>query len=458
MDVVVSSQVYVSGYTDEAKKWVDKNLILPNPDFYKKQRMGFWAGSTPRELFLYQDFAGSLVLPFGALRKFLQAFPGQCTGTSLIHEMRPYDYQSHIQLDDYQEAACRKILQKKNGIVVIPCGGGKTQVALEAVARIGGRALWLTHTTELLQQSKKRAKSCFDCDHKSFGTITAGKVQVGESITFATVQTLSKIDLTDLKDAFDIIIADEAQHCAGTPTKVTMFYKILSQLSARYKIGLTATPFRADGLEKSMYAILGDIIVIIPKEQVNRTCTVDIHFIDTGYEPIMNGMAFRADGTIDYAGLVADLTSNEARLTLVSDTINRITAPCLVLASRIDYLRALAERHPGRVVCLSGMTLTKKNREIRDSALAKLNSGEIDCVFATYQLAKEGLDVPNLRYVVFATPEKDPTTVIQSAGRVARKADGKEKGIVIDFVDDFGLFKKYLSKRKSIYKSLNYNM
>jgi superfamily II DNA or RNA helicase len=81
-----------------------------------------------------------------------------------------------------------------------------------------------------------------------------------------------------------------------------------------------------------------------------------------------------------------------------------------------------------------------------------LNTGELDAVFATYQLAAEGLDCPNLRYVVFATPEKDERIVEQASGRVARRSDGKEKGIVIDFVDKFGMLIGWSKRREKIYE------
>ena len=94
-------------------------------------------------------------------------------------------------------------------------------------------------------------------------------------------------------------------------------------------------------------------------------------------------------------------------------------------------------------------------KEQRKQVLRQLDSGEIDAVFATYQLAKEGLDVPSLRYVVFATPEKDETTVIQSAGRVGRKAEGKDYGTVIDFVDDFGMYYSWKKLRNRYYKKID---
>ena len=98
--------------------------------------------------------------------------------------------------------------------------------------------------------------------------------------------------------------------------------------------------------------------------------------------------------------------------------------------------------------------MNKKATAERKAALEKLNNGEIDIVFATYMLAAEGLDVPNLRYVLFATPEKNEVTVIQSAGRVGRKAEGKSHGVVIDFVDDFGMYQSWSRKRKKYYEKI----
>jgi len=63
--------------------------------------------------------------------------------------------------------------------------------------------------------------------------------------------------------------------------------------------------------------------------------------------------------------------------------------------------------------------------------------------------------VPNLRYVVFATPEKNDVTVTQATGRVGRKAEGKECGTVIDFVDDFCMYKNWASIRRGYYRKIN---
>ena len=100
-------------------------------------------------------------------------------------------------------------------------------------------------------------------------------------------------------------------------------------------------------------------------------------------------------------------------------------------------------------------TNTKKGKKERKEAIEKLKDGRIDCLFATYKLAKEGLDIPSLEHVVMASPIKDKSTVIQTAGRVARKAEGKTCGYVHDFIDDMGILQGMAKKRKNIRKNLN---
>lgn len=450
----IENQIFVEDAPEEMLKWARMNLVLDNPDYYKKVRMGKWVGGTPEHIYLYQKIGDTLALPFGCIRELHKNFGRVLQYDVRFAPKRDAKYSSNIKLYDYQENATRTALGAKNGILVMPCGSGKTQTALEIISRVGGRVLWLTHTQDLLHQSMIRAKSVLDTT-SSYGTITGGKVNIGSGITFATVQTMCKLDLAQYKDAWDIIIVDECQHCCGSPTRVTQFYKVVSSLSARYKIGLTATPKRADGLHESMFALLGDIIYEVKREDVaHTTCPIKVKIIETGYEPDYNAVLM-GDGTLDYTGLITDMIENENRFQTILGHINDIGKSVLVLASRVQYIQNLHEAFKGKSICLSTLGTSKSAKAERKEALRKLNDGEIDAVFATYQLAKEGLDVPNLRYVVFATPEKDETTIIQSAGRVGRKADGKECGAVIDFIDDFPMYRKWARQRQSYYKKID---
>lgn len=455
MIFIVDNYITVKDYTAQILSWCKCNLIIDNPDYYKKQQMGKWTGNTPKEIWLFEKDGDSLKLPFGMLNQLWNMYPDKSMWKPQIKPLKRLFYDSSINLYPYQEKAVCEALRKKNGILVMPTGSGKTQTALEIISRIGGKALWLTHTQDLLNQSKARAESVLG--QGGYGTITAGKVNIGTHITFATVQTMAKLNLTEYRDCFDVIITDEVQHVAGSPTRVTQFYKVLSSLSARYKIGLTATPKRADGLEKSMFALLGDIIHKVSRDEVrDTTCKVVVQTVETGYFPNTD-VVLMGDGTLNYAKLVDDMVHDENRFQFVLECLQNIDSVTLVLGNRVEYLKRLSKAVSAdkKSLCLSGMGNSKKAKEERRRTLEKLNNGELDIVFATYALAKEGLDVPNLRYVVFSTPEKDSTTVIQSVGRVGRKAPGKEYGTVIDFVDNFGMYKGWYKKRCAWYKRID---
>lgn len=450
----VGNEIIVYEPTEDFIRWCDESLVLANPEFEKKSRMGLWTGNTPRKLFLYERRGSEYAVPFGCFRELYRRYGSESSFKSRISYPERFSYQSNINLYPYQENAIQRLLEARNGILVMPCGSGKTMCGMEIIARLGLRTLWLTHTQDLLNQSLNCAKSVLSCDNSSYGTITGGKVNIGSGITFATVQTMSKLDLSRYKNVWGCVVVDEAHHAVGTPTKAGQFYKVLSALSCRYKFGLTATPKRADGMQRAMTALLGDIVHEVSREDVaHTTCPVEVVTVETGYFPNLD-IALSGDGTINYAGLVDDLIHDDERFKVVMDVINDIphACPTLVLANRVEYLRDMCTNYEKTGLCLSGTGNSKAAKAERKEALRRLNNGEIDCVFASYKLAAEGLDCPNLRYVVFATPEKDETTVTQAAGRVARKADGKEKGVVIDFEDEFGMLKGWKKKRQNIFK------
>lgn len=472
MRILVSNKIKIENYTQEVLDYCKETLVLPNPEYYKREAQGRWTGNTQREFVLYERVGNDLLLPFGCFKDLWQRFGGKCEFVNYIRKPMAVNYQSHIQLYPYQELAVNRLLSAKNGILVSPCGSGKTQMALELIARIGGKALWLTHTGELLTQSMDRAKSCFDLPSSCYGTITAGKVNIGSAITFATVQTMCNIDIKQYAKEWDVVIVDECHKAIGTPTKIMQFYKVLSNLSARYKIGVTATPKRADGLERCMIALLGNIEHTIPKEEVKKfTCPVKVWKFETEYKPNLD-VVLAGDGTIVYSSLINDLIQNQERNEHIASGIKTLLdCECpkpriLILSDRVEHLTRLRElivKDNGwakdKVKQLMALSNSKKAREERRQVLKDLNDGKINVVLATYALAKEGLDVPKLNYVVFASPQKDETTVTQSAGRVGRKAEGKEYGVVIDYVDsNFGMLAGFSKKRNSVYKKLEYEI
>ena len=453
MPITVSNVITVDEPSVELLTWCRNNLRLRNPEYDKKVRMHFWVGKTPEWLWLYEVHGGKLVLPFGTLRNIIPMIDVNDIKMDFPVSER-IDYGCKVPLYDYQEKAVEEVYWKHYGILQSAAGSGKTQMGIALIAKLGKRALWLTHTKDLLTQSKQRAEQYID--GSLLGTITEGKVNLGKGITFATVQTMCNLDLAQYKNYWDVIIVDECHRVAGTPTAVSQFSKVLNSLAARHKYGLSATVHRSDGLIQSTYALLGEVIYTVPTEAVaDKIMKVGICPISTGVG--ISRECLNTDGTLNYSKMINYLTENEVRNGgIVIFLIASYNRPSLILSDRLGHLETLMSMLPPEMqrdaVMVSGKMTTKKGKAEREQAIADMRSGAKKYLFATYSLAKEGLDIPCLERLYMTTPQKDYAVITQSIGRIARTSEGKADPICYDFVDDIQYLVKAYKKRCTTYR------
>ena len=223
--VIISNEITIIEATQEILAWCKRELVLPNPEYAKKERMGLWVGNTPRTLSLYKINGNSVILPIGAfkgIKPILNTYNIEYVQDMANNE--PVEYNAEVNLYDYQEKAVEQMLKAGYGILQSPAGSGKTQMGIALAVKLGKKCLWLTHTQDLLKQSYDRASKYID--KSLLGTITAGKVNIGSGITFATVQTLAKQDLTQYKYMFDVIIVDECFSCDTLINTINGYKKI----------------------------------------------------------------------------------------------------------------------------------------------------------------------------------------------------------------------------------------
>ena len=432
-----------------ALEWCKNNLELVNPEYITKVRMKLWIGNTPQKLYLYEVVGDKIRVPYGCLYKVWHFLDNPKDETEARHKI---EIKEDISLYDYQKEAVEAV-NKRCGIIKAPAGSGKTQIGIALIKRLGYRALWLTHTKDLLNQSKKRYQFYFGKD--GVGTITGGKVNIGKKVTFATVQTMSKLDLENYRDVFDVIIVDECHNVVGTPTRVQMFYKVLNNLNARYKYGLTATLHRGDGLVKSTEAILGDVIVEIDEEEVKgKILPVGIQRVNTRIKD--DDEYLNNDGTINWHRLIKYICEHGYRNRVIADIlIDNSKYPSLILSDRINHLEDIMNRLPGELKDKACLINGSTKKDIREQAIQDMKDGKKMYLFATYSLAKEGLDIPRLERLYLTTPKSDYAVVVQSIGRIARTSEGKENPIAFDFVDDIGILKKKYKDRWKHYRKID---
>ena len=454
MIITVSNTLTVENPTAEMLIWCKKHLTISNPDYSKKLRMNLWLGNTPKTLSLYEQRGNTLVLPFGTLRTLPDFARKNAVFLSDFRADEKVSYGEVVPLYDYQKAAVDAVAAQQYGILQSPAGSGKTQMGIALVKRFGKKALWLTHTLDLLRQSKERAELYMD--KRVIGTITEGKVNIGSGITFATIQTMCKLDLAQYKDLWDVIIVDECHRCSGTPTAMTQFYKVLNSLAARHKFGLSATVHRSDGMIEATYALLGHVIYTVPDEAVgDKIMKVGIKPVNTGIE--LDRKCLNTDGTLNYSKLITYLCEDFRRLHFISSWIVAESEhSCLILSDRLEHLEQLMNSLPltmrEKAVMVSGKMTTKKGKADREKAIEDMRSGKKKYLFATYSLAKEGLDIPRLERLFLTTPQKDYAVVTQSIGRIARVFEGKSDPIAYDFVDNISYLVKSYKKRCTTYR------
>ena len=453
MIVTVSNNIRITNPSKEILSWCNQHLKLNNPEYAKKVRMGFWVGNTPKYLFLYEVHGDEIILPYGILKQIQPMIKGSV----LLSGFKPFvsiDYGERVPLFPYQEDAVKGAKNGLYGILQSKAGSGKTQMGIALIKEYGRRALWLTHTVDLLNQSKERALRYMD--KSLIGTITEGKVNIGQGVTFATIQTMCKLDLSQIKDCWDVIIVDECHRVCGSPTQLTMFAKVLNSLSARHKYGLSATVHRADGMIQATFALIGDVVYTVPDSAVaDKVMQVGVKPIGTGVK--LTPECLNTDGTLNYTKLINYLTSSFTRnLCIIDELVDQKGKSCLILSDRLEHLEKLMSMLPddmrSQAAMISGKMTTKKGKADREQAIEDMRVGTKKYLFATYSLAKEGLDVPRLERLFMVTPQKDYAVITQSIGRIARTYDGKADPIVFDFVDDVGYLVKSYKKRCSTYR------
>lgn len=450
MKIIVDNILRIIDAEPIIEKYCKSNLEIDNPQYAQNERLGFPTYNIPRRLYWYEKHGNDYILPFGCFKDIYKLYPIKedyllkCLNSNIIY------YKSNIKLFDYQEKAKNEALKSKNGVIVMPAGSGKTQTALQLISELGLKTLWITHTYDLLNQSFDRAKS--NLESVGLGKIAAGKIDIGTHITFATVQTLVKLDLSQFKNEWDCIVVDEGHRICGTPAQLGMFYKVINALSCRYKYALTATPFRnIKGTEKALFSLIGPIICGVPKEVVSeRTIKAEIQPIYTDFKIPRD--AKKTDGTIDYSKLTTFLSEDEDRNEIILDILkeckNNYT---LVLGDRLTQLSYLQEKI-GYGVKIDGTMTSKKKKAQREQYIQDMRDGKENLLFATYGLAKEGLDIPRLDRLILASPHRDKATIIQSVGRVERKFEGKKTPLVYDIVDDTQFHNNMFKSRKTIYR------
>ncbi len=434
---------------DSIRQDITGRLTLSNPVWEENNRKGRWNGNTQPYFRFYESLPnGGLIVPRGFTGQVV-ILARQCGDTFTIDDQRrmlqEVDFTFGGTLKPFQQEAVVNVLRKDFGVLHSPTGSGKTVGALAVIATRKQPALVVVHTKELLNQWRDRIETFLGIPSWDIGVIGAGKRTIGDKITVGLAQTLYRCT-GDISPHIGQIIVDE---CHRTPARI--FTEIVSAFDCKFMLGLSATPYRRDGLTKSIYFHLGASVHTVSQKEL--TGNVDI----LQAEVVTRQTSFKPfhDPSAEYVKMLSELTTDSERNRLIAgDVAQEAQQPegvSLVLSDRKNHCEALqsllSNDYGIDSEILTGSTPTKERQAIVD----RLNEGKIGVLIATGQLIGEGFDCKRLSTLFLATPVKFSGRLLQYLGRILRPAPGKTKARVFDYVDPVGVLQAAAKARQRVY-------
>ena len=434
------------GYIIRKKMFTEKELSEVRSDLMVCPNTNSDYGKPEEPYKIYLENENKLYLPkFYGIEKFGK--PEQ----NILPEGKDINVSFSLSLKEEQKIPAQHTInayhEKGGGILSLPCGFGKTILALYFIGQLKKKTIVIVHKEFLMNQWIERIQ--FALPSAKIGILQGDKCQIKDSdIIIAMLQTLSMKEFSpDTFDEIGHVIIDE---CHRIPSKV--FCKALLKINSKYMLGLSATPNRKDGLTKVLKWYIGDIIYSVKSSEKN-TVKVERYILESNFEEYNKEvMSFR--GQVQIATMVNNITFYYKRTRLimerVAEEINKHpNRQFLILSDRKQHLEDMFKlanelKIPSTGYYVGGM----KKDKLKASESCRLLLG-------TYPMANEGLDIPSLNGLVLATPKSD---IIQSIGRICRQKHENIDPLIIDIVDSFSIFENQGRKRLKVYEKKNYDV
>lgn len=336
------------------------------------------------------------------------------------------------------------IRASEGAVMNMYCGFGKTTCCNYITCQLKMKTLILVHSSSLVEQWKERIQQFVK--GARVGLIRQNTFDVeGKTHVIGLMQSICKREY-DRKAfrTFGLTVIDECHHvCAENLSRC------LQKAGSRYRLGLSATPFRKDGFTPFLFQAVGAISCTVERD--HSTQDIDVHAVQLDVGPATVHYVHRAGKkSVNIARMITDLSEHEGRTAAIVHAVHkhaRAGRQTMVLSDRREHLQSMHKS----LVSMGGTAYSTSFMVGGVAAEAMRLAESARVIFATYAYASEGVDVPSLDTVVFSTPRVD---VVQTTGRILRKHDQKQKPLVVDFVDVFSLFQNQFSKRLRYYKKL----
>lgn len=370
-------------------------------------------------------------------------------GTLLPHQNEPV------------EVTARELLQgSSGGILSLQTGMGKSVCALKVLARLKVRTIIVVNKVTLLKQWESEIKRFLP---KATVGILQGQDKIdveGKDIIIGMLQSLSRINYPDdLFDGIGCTLIDEVHN-----TSSRVFSQVLMKLCSRYTLGLSATPKRSDGCEYVFKWFLGDIVYQSAESRKGLPPVINVVKIDSSeYKEIATLHKFTGQKQIMYSSMITDLIAMDKRNALILSAIKKLVTEenrkVLVLSDRRSHLKILksALDSDSSVTFTYGLFLGQM--KIQDLERSKASN----VILASTQAFGEGVSEKELDTLMLVTPKKfighlkntsknESGRLEQIVGRIFRKDHVDKHPLIVDFNDNFSVYKTQSRQRRTFYK------
>lgn len=419
------------GGTLELRRWTREDLALPSAWVYDER-----AACHRAPALAYAETIRFLIANRVAYADGARAYPNLERAARVRREPRPYQAEA---LQAWTRAGGR-------GVVVLPTGAGKTQVALMAIDAKERSTLVVAPTLDLVRQWHDQLENVFG---GPIGVIGGGSYDV-QSLTVTTYDS-AYLHMEHLGARFGLLVFDECHHLPGTS------YALAARLSlAPFRLGLTATPERTDGRDADLVALVGstvyrkDIVelsgqyladydtvrITVDLEPDERSAYEEARSEYVGFVRAQGISMATPDGWTQF--IIRAARSEEGRRALSAYRRQRdlaFTAP-----AKLAYLERLLHEHRqdrvlvftqdnatcykvARTFLVPAITHHTKVKE-RSHLLAAFATGHYG-VLVTSKVLNEGVDIPEANVAVVLSGSGSVREHVQRLGRVLRKSAGK---------------------------------
>lgn len=320
----------------------------------------------------------------------------------------------------YQELAAEGFWHGGSGVVVLPCGAGKTIVGAAAMAHAKATTLILVTNTIAARQWREELLHRTTLNEDEIGEYSGSKKEI-RPVTIATYQVMIKkkngvyahLDLFDTHD-WGLIIYDEV-HLLPAP-----IFRFTADIQSRRRLGLTATLVREDGMEGEVFSLIGPKRYDVPWKEIESQ----------GYIAPAECIEVRVN-----------LTESERLLYATAEPENRYRT-CATTRTKRNVVETLVKKHAGEQILVIGqyidqldelaetlgVPLIKGETPIKEREILfnKFRSGEVTCLVVS-KVANFSIDLPDATIAIqvsgaFGSRQEEA----QRLGRILRpKSDGR---------------------------------